>query len=195
MRATWCAVTVCVVLSCGGQVNPSIDAGTDAHRADVQVHDSGVPTTEGGGPYDAAVDASSCPAIDTYCSMDGATCIHDWTTASSSSTWCATGTDATNPVPLNPSDNAIYAFPSCDGYNVVVVDAVDVTTTYFYDETSGALMGIGAGPGDPSNDSTWTPRCLAGSFDLKGTTTFSLSGCSDGGFAFSLCQTCETCGG
>jgi hypothetical protein len=78
---------------------------------------------------------------------------------------------------------------------VVVIDAFDATTTYFYDETSGILTGVGAGPGDPSEDSTWAPSCLAGAVGLKGTTMFSLSGCADGGFAFSLCQTCETCGG
>jgi len=161
--------------------------------------DGGGPA-DGGGHEDRAVrdaiaEASSCPTVGTYCATDGSAGIRDWATAKTLSTWCTAGTDATNPVPLRSSDIAIYAFSGCNGHDTVVWENQDATITYFYDESSGSLTGIGTGPADPSNGTTWSPTCLGGAVGLTGAATFSLSGSADGGYPFPLCQFCETCSG
>jgi hypothetical protein len=190
MRALTISLAMCLASACGGRrLSTPADGGGLA--------DGGRPADGGGhedgGVRDAIAEASSCPTVDTYCATGGAVCVRDWATAKEPSMWCTPATDSASPMPINSSELSVFMFPNCNGSDVLVLNGKDVTTTYFYDETTGALSGIGTGPSDPADDTTWSPTCVGGSLGLKAPGTFSLSGCVDGGFPFQICQVCMTC--
>jgi hypothetical protein len=75
----------------------------------------------------------SCPSIDSYCGSD---CVRDWATAREASTWCV-GDGGT------ASNESVYIFAGCDGFNYVYLAGIDNGTYYYYDMQSGQLVGVG----------------------------------------------------
>jgi hypothetical protein len=119
-------------------------------------------------------DASSCQSVDEVCAADGGwnyLCVRDWSTAQRPSTWCGGYPNA-----------SVVLYPNCGGFNVAVAGPIsDTSTWYFYDVTSGALVGIEfTGNGGAS--------CIA----QDTASSLPVAHCFDGSVPVSLCAQSST---
>lgn len=110
---------------------------------------AGVSTSVAAVTSDAGL--GSCPGIDQACARDGGAlyhCVLDWASAQRPSTWC------TKP------NEFVSIYPDCDGYDIVEESPIssDLATDYYYDQTTGALVGV-----ELYSDNVGSASCLAGS--------------------------------
>ncbi|MGH7269577.1 MAG: hypothetical protein ACREJ3_04025, partial [Polyangiaceae bacterium] len=96
------------------------------------------------------VDAGSgaCPLMDQACAHDAGAlyhCVRDWATAQRPSSWCT------------QQNVFVSIFSDCDGYDIVEESPIasDLATDYYYDLTTGALVGI-----ELYSDNVGTASCL-----------------------------------
>jgi hypothetical protein len=156
----------------------AFDAGNDTTDAalDTAVDDSEDRTvvTESDAVVDATAEemaAAACQTIAEFCSIDGGLaeyrCVRDWSAAQNPKSWCDS----------SGGRNAVFIFENCGGHDIVVESATDTSVFYYYDTTSGQLIGV-----ESHVQVAPRVRCVAGS-----PAGVELSGCEDGGPPSSLC--------
>jgi len=136
--------------STDGGPDASGDAGppADGPTGDAPGEDSSSDSSSADAPGVGPVDAATCTPVAQYCADAGTTepgCATTWSTAQHPSTWC----------PRVPYAMRVYIAPHCDGFDIVVVGASDSSSFYYYDQQTGALVGI-------EGHGNFGPLCIAG---------------------------------
>jgi hypothetical protein len=142
--------------SSGGRTGDASAEVSESSDASAETSDASADTPTDGGSGEGALGADagnsgpvSCQSIHAVCATDaggaGFTyhCVTSWSAAQQAASWCS-------------YDPAIFPLPDCDSFDLVVDINIDVSYVYYYDRSTGALVGIGF------NDFKGNLHCIAG---------------------------------